>query len=218
MRRSWRATGRAGSIFAPAIPNRVEIEFEGPSLELKLYTAQNTGGIGQGACAGCRAAFLPPKWMYGTWRWRDENRPTRANYYDGTPVAGPFNSGVHGGCAADEGLRHSARGSIGWTGRGRRVRWATTILKLTPTGCRISAHRSSGSTAQASDVFVDWHRSSRGTWPATRWPGAGRWRRRDRIAGAGNFPLCDFTNPAGQKILAGWRGKTAEARSDRIQT
>jgi len=29
--------------------------------------------------------------MYGTWRWRDENTQ-RTNYYDGTPVTGPFNS------------------------------------------------------------------------------------------------------------------------------
>src|SRR5207244_9015377 len=35
--------------------------------------------------------FLPPKWMYLPWRWRDEHTQ-RAAYYDGTPVTGPFNS------------------------------------------------------------------------------------------------------------------------------
>ena len=35
--------------------------------------------------------FLPPKWMFSPWRWRDEHTQ-RASYYDGTPVRGPFNS------------------------------------------------------------------------------------------------------------------------------
>ncbi len=37
--------------------------------------------------------FMPPKWMFAPWRWRDEHTQ-RPQYYDGTPVAGPFNSEV----------------------------------------------------------------------------------------------------------------------------
>jgi alpha-D-xyloside xylohydrolase len=37
--------------------------------------------------------MLPPKWMFTAWRWRDEHTH-RDTYYDGTPVAGPFNSEV----------------------------------------------------------------------------------------------------------------------------
>ena len=37
--------------------------------------------------------FLPPRWLYSPWRWRDEHTQ-RTTYYDGTPVAGPFNSEI----------------------------------------------------------------------------------------------------------------------------
>ncbi len=72
-------------------PNRVKIEFEGPSLALKFYTADNPAQLVKAHALDAGPPFLPPKWMFTPWRWRDEHRQ-RETYYDGTAVTGPFNS------------------------------------------------------------------------------------------------------------------------------
>lgn len=72
-------------------PNRVNIEFEGPSLKVKFYTGQTPAELVQAHALEAGPPFLPPKWMYSPWRWRDEHTQ-RTTYYDGTPVTGPFNS------------------------------------------------------------------------------------------------------------------------------
>src|ERR1017187_738343 len=77
--------------FCASDPKQVKIEFEGPSFEAKIYTADNPTALVRAHALDAGPPFLPPKWMYGTWRWRDENTQ-RTNYYDGTPVTGPFNS------------------------------------------------------------------------------------------------------------------------------
>jgi alpha-D-xyloside xylohydrolase len=77
--------------FCASVSNRVTIEFEGPSFEAKIYTANNPAALVRAHALDAGPPFLPPPWMYGTWRWRDENTQ-RTNYYDGTPVTGPFNS------------------------------------------------------------------------------------------------------------------------------
>jgi alpha-D-xyloside xylohydrolase len=77
--------------FCASDSKRVKIEFEGPSFEAKIYTADNPAALVRAHALDAGPPFLPPKWMYGTWRWRDENTQ-RTNYYDGTPVTGPFNS------------------------------------------------------------------------------------------------------------------------------
>jgi alpha-glucosidase (family GH31 glycosyl hydrolase) len=77
--------------FCASVSNRVKIEFEGPSFEAKIYTADNPAALVRAHALDAGPPFLPPQWMYGTWRWRDENTQ-RTNYYDGTPVTGPFNS------------------------------------------------------------------------------------------------------------------------------
>src|ERR1039458_8425245 len=77
--------------FCASDRKRVKIEFEGPSFEAKIYTADNPAALVRAHALDAGPPFLPPKWMYGTWRWRDENTQ-RTNYYDGTPVTGPFNS------------------------------------------------------------------------------------------------------------------------------
>jgi alpha-D-xyloside xylohydrolase len=73
------------------LSNRVKIEFEGPAFEAKIYTAANPAALVRAHALDAGPPFLPPKWIYGTWRWRDEIKQ-RTNYYDGTPVTGPFNS------------------------------------------------------------------------------------------------------------------------------
>lgn len=79
--------------FASADPKRVRVEFEGPSFEMKIYTAADPATLVRRHALDAGPPFLPPKWIFTPWRWRDEHtqRPT---YYDGTPVTGPFNSEV----------------------------------------------------------------------------------------------------------------------------
>jgi alpha-D-xyloside xylohydrolase len=77
--------------FCATDPQQVKIDFEGPAFEFKIYTAKTPAEIISAHALDAGPPFLPPKWMYAPWRWRDEHTQ-RANYYDGTPVAGPFNS------------------------------------------------------------------------------------------------------------------------------
>ncbi|MBZ5496638.1 MAG: alpha-glucosidase [Acidobacteriia bacterium] len=79
--------------FCAEDPQRVRIQFEGPAFELKIYTADNPGRLVAAHALDAGPPFLPPKWMYLPWRWRDEHSQL-PQYYDGTPVTGPFNSQV----------------------------------------------------------------------------------------------------------------------------
>ncbi|MGH9529893.1 MAG: glycoside hydrolase family 31 protein [Terriglobales bacterium] len=77
--------------FCAADPVHVKIEFNGPSLEMKIYTASDPASLVRAHAMDAGPPIFPPKWMYAPWRWRDEHTE-RAAYYDGTPVTGPFNS------------------------------------------------------------------------------------------------------------------------------
>jgi alpha-glucosidase (family GH31 glycosyl hydrolase) len=77
--------------FCASVPDRVGVEFEGPALELKLYAAAKPADIVKAHALEAGPPFLPPKWTFTPWRWRDEHTQ-RTTYYDGTPVTGPFNS------------------------------------------------------------------------------------------------------------------------------
>jgi len=77
--------------FCATDPQQVGIEFEGPALELKIYTAAQPASIVRAHALDAGPPVLPPKWAYRPWRWRDEHTQ-RTTYYDGTPVTGPFNS------------------------------------------------------------------------------------------------------------------------------
>src|SRR5262245_17299146 len=79
--------------FAAADPRRVTIEFEGPSLEIKVYLSDDLMELVRQHALDAGPPILPPKWMYTPWRWRDEHSQLH-QYYDGTPVTGPFNSQV----------------------------------------------------------------------------------------------------------------------------
>jgi alpha-glucosidase (family GH31 glycosyl hydrolase) len=74
-------------------PERVRIEFEGLSFEARVYTADNPAAMVRAHAMDAGPPFLPPRWMFTPWRWRDEHSQLTA-YYDGTPVTGPFNSQV----------------------------------------------------------------------------------------------------------------------------
>jgi alpha-D-xyloside xylohydrolase len=79
--------------FCASDQSRVQIAFEGPSLELKIYASGDPLRVVQAHALEAGPPFLPPRWMYRPWRWRDEHTQREA-YYDGTPVTGPFNSEV----------------------------------------------------------------------------------------------------------------------------
>jgi alpha-glucosidase (family GH31 glycosyl hydrolase) len=79
--------------FCTSDPLRVKIEFEGPSFAFKVYTSDKPAELVKAHALDSGPPVLPPKWIYTPWRWRDEHRQ-RSNYFDGTPVAGPFNSEV----------------------------------------------------------------------------------------------------------------------------
>ena len=79
--------------FAASHPAGVKIEFEGPSFEMKVYTASHPADLVRQHALDAGPPFLPPKWMFAPWRWRDEHKQ-RPAYYDGTIVTGPFNSEV----------------------------------------------------------------------------------------------------------------------------
>ncbi|MBS1793855.1 MAG: glycoside hydrolase family 31 protein [Acidobacteria bacterium] len=79
--------------FAAEDKSKVRIEFEGPRFELKIYTAKDPAALVKAHALDAGAPILPPRWTFAPWRWRDEHTE-RATYYDGTPVAAPFNSEV----------------------------------------------------------------------------------------------------------------------------
>jgi alpha-D-xyloside xylohydrolase len=79
--------------FCSEDPQRVKILFEGPSFELKIYTADKPDRLVAAHAMDAGPPVLPPKWAYLPFRWRDEHSQL-PKYYDGTPVTGPFNSQV----------------------------------------------------------------------------------------------------------------------------
>ncbi|HLP75456.1 MAG TPA: TIM-barrel domain-containing protein, partial [Candidatus Paceibacterota bacterium] len=77
--------------FCKSDSQRVKLEWEGPSFGFKVYTAKTPAELVKAHALDAGPPFLPPKWMFTPWRWRDEHTQ-RTQYYDGTPVTGPFNS------------------------------------------------------------------------------------------------------------------------------
>jgi alpha-glucosidase (family GH31 glycosyl hydrolase) len=71
----------------------VQMQFEGSELRFKLYRAKTVLEIVQAHALETGPSFVPPKWAFGPWRWRDEH-VNRGQYYDGTPVLAPYNSEI----------------------------------------------------------------------------------------------------------------------------
>lgn len=69
----------------------VQVAFEGPIMEFKVYTGPTSMQIVQEHALETGPSFVPPKWAFGPWRWRDENKNLES-YFDGSKVAGPYNS------------------------------------------------------------------------------------------------------------------------------
>ncbi len=79
--------------FCKENPNHVRVEFEGPSLELKIYTAEHPAEIVKAHSLRVGPPLVPPKWAFTHWRWRNEHLHLNT-YYDGTKVDVPYNSQV----------------------------------------------------------------------------------------------------------------------------
>jgi alpha-glucosidase (family GH31 glycosyl hydrolase) len=73
--------------------DRVTIDFEGPSFEMKVYLDPDPAALVRDHARDAGLPVLPPRWTFTPWRWRDEHAH-RGHYYDGTRVTGPFNSDV----------------------------------------------------------------------------------------------------------------------------
>ncbi len=71
----------------------VQIAFEGPSLELEFNLSDSPAELVKRHALEAGPPFMPPKWMFTPWRWRDEHTQ-RSMYHDSTAVTGPFNSEV----------------------------------------------------------------------------------------------------------------------------
>jgi alpha-glucosidase (family GH31 glycosyl hydrolase) len=79
--------------FCVNAPDRVGVDFEGPSLEMKVYFEADPAALVRDHAIDAGPPVLPPRWVFTPFRWRDEHS-NLSQYYDGTPVTGPFNSQV----------------------------------------------------------------------------------------------------------------------------
>lgn len=79
--------------FCAADPGQVRVEFEGPKLDVKVYTSKSAAEVVQAHALEAGPPLVPPKWAFTPWRWRDEHS-NLSEYFDGTPVIGPYNSQV----------------------------------------------------------------------------------------------------------------------------
>jgi hypothetical protein len=123
--------------FAAGDPKAVKIDFEGPSLKMQISTAADPATLVRQHALDAGPPFMPPKWMFTPWRWRDEHTQ-RAKYYDGTPVTGPFNSEI-----MEDVLMMKAFGipnGVYWIDRpwGPGSPGAMTISRLMRSACRTS--------------------------------------------------------------------------------
>lgn len=79
--------------FCKENPEIVKISFEGPEFHFRIYTAGNPMDIVRKHALETGPSIVPPDWVFGPWRWRDEhsNNPV---YYDGTRKKAPFNTDI----------------------------------------------------------------------------------------------------------------------------
>ncbi len=79
--------------FGKKLENKTIIDFEGDSLSCKIYTSKNPSVPVKKHAIEVGPPFVPPKWAFSHWRWRDDHT-NREKYYDGTKVNAPYNSEV----------------------------------------------------------------------------------------------------------------------------
>ncbi len=74
--------------FCKSHSTHVKISFEGPSLAFKVYTGKPEELV-QKHTMETGPVFVPPRWAFGPWRWRD-NHLNKSEYFDGTEKKAPF--------------------------------------------------------------------------------------------------------------------------------
>lgn len=77
--------------FCRETPNRVQISFEGPQLSFSLMVDKSPAELVKRHALETGPSFVPPRWAFGPWRWRDEHVNNK-NHFDGSPVKSPYNS------------------------------------------------------------------------------------------------------------------------------
>jgi len=71
----------------------VQISFEGPEFSFSLMMDKGPAELIKRHALETGPSFVPPKWAFGPWRWRDEHVNNK-KYYDGSIVHAPYNSEV----------------------------------------------------------------------------------------------------------------------------
>ncbi len=79
--------------FCRSNPDLIQATFEGPFTAVVINTAESPAELVKKHSLRVGPTIIPPRWAFGTCRWRDEHSNEKA-YYDGTPVAAPYNSQV----------------------------------------------------------------------------------------------------------------------------
>lgn len=77
--------------FCKAQEDFVQIAFEGPEMQFKLFLGPTPLQIVKRHALETGPSFVPPRWAFGPWRWRDDHT-NRTSYFDGSNVSAPFNS------------------------------------------------------------------------------------------------------------------------------
>ena len=79
--------------FCKETSNLVRISFEGQKLSFSLMMDENPANIVKRHALETGPSFVPPKWAFGPWRWRDDHF-NRETYFDGSKVNAPYNSDI----------------------------------------------------------------------------------------------------------------------------
>ncbi|NOY78933.1 MAG: glycoside hydrolase family 31 protein [Calditrichaeota bacterium] len=76
-------------------PEKTTFSFEGEGrLVYHIFPGPQPATILENYTALAGRPFLPPKWAFSTWRWRDDHA-NLDTLYDGTPYSGPINSQLY---------------------------------------------------------------------------------------------------------------------------
>ncbi len=73
--------------------NLVQISFEGPEFSFSLMMDKGPAELIKRHALETGPSYIPPKWAFGPWRWRDEHVNNK-KYYDGSTVHAPYNSEI----------------------------------------------------------------------------------------------------------------------------
>jgi alpha-D-xyloside xylohydrolase len=71
----------------------VQILFEGSEFSFSLIMDKGPAELIKRHALETGPSFVPPKWAFGPWRWRDEHVNNK-KYYDGSIVHAPYNSEI----------------------------------------------------------------------------------------------------------------------------